>query len=144
MTPPQAFAERLPSWSKTFSEAYYGSGFDALVRVLMYIIEVVDGATLDHLKWVDREVDAPEGEVTMTLAEKLRQEGEQRGLEKGLKQGHDQGQRALLLKLLKTRFDGLTIVEESRVQKASRDELEKMAERILTARTLADVFNDDN
>lgn len=127
--------ERLPSWSRAFAEAYQGSGFEALVRVLMYIMEVVEGATLDHLEWVDREVDAPEGEVIMTLAEKLRQEGEQRGLEKG--------QQLLLLKLLKLRFGELTEETTSRVKASSLADLEAMAERVLTAKNLDEVFTND-
>jgi hypothetical protein len=136
--------ERLPSWSNAFIEAYQSSGYDALVRVLMDIIEVVEVDTLDHLEWVDEEVNAPEGKVIMTLAEKLRQEGEQRGLEKGLEQGREQGQRDLLLKQLQLRFGELNAESTLRVQEASVFELEAMVERVLTAQTLEEVLSKES
>ena len=152
-------AQRLPSWRHAFVEAFDASGFDALVRVLMYIIEVADDVKLGDLGWIDAAVETPDGEVLMTLAERLRQEGHERGLHQGLQQGLQQGreegreegqeeragrQRAMLLKLLKIRFGELEPHQDQRVRDASATELETMAERMLTAQTIDDILENES
>jgi hypothetical protein len=125
-------AARLPRWAETFRAVARSSGVDALVRVLMYIFECVEDASLDDLGWVDEAVAAPAGEVTMTLAEKLRQEGWQRG--------RQEGRQELLSKLLRLRFGQLPTSAERRVAEASPSDLEQMAERVLTAASLDEVL----
>lgn len=95
----------------------------------MYIFECVEDASLDDLRWVDEAVETPEGEVTMTLAEKLRQEGRQ------------EGRQELLMKLLRLRFGDLSPRVEARISGASPSDLERMAERVLTAASLDDVLD---
>lgn len=125
-------AQRLPLWSQTYVEVYKSSGFDALVRVLMYILEVDNEVKLENVEFVDDLIKAPEGKVVMTLAERLRQEGREEGLAKG--------QQRMLLKLLQLRFGEPSAETTSRVQAATVEELEAMAERVLTAQTLEEVL----
>jgi predicted transposase/invertase (TIGR01784 family) len=126
-------AARLPRWAETFHAVARSSGVDALVRVLMYIFECVENVSLDDLRWVDEAVEAPAGEVTMTLAERLRQEGWQKG--------RQEGRQELLLKQLRLRFGLLPPSAEHRVAEASPSDVEQMAERVLTATSLDEVLD---
>jgi hypothetical protein len=134
-------ASRLPRWAETFRDVARSSGVDALVRVLMYIFECVEDASLDDLRWVDGAAEGPAGEVTMTLAEKLRQEGWQKGQQEGWQKGRQEGQQVLLLKLLKLRFGLLPESVERRVAEARPSDLEQMAERVLDATSLDGVLD---
>jgi hypothetical protein len=68
----------------------------------------------------------------MTAAERLKAEG---GAE-----GRAEGKAQLLLKLLTLRFGTLPAEVSTRVSAANAEELERLAERLLLARTLDDVF----
>lgn len=61
-------------------------------------------------------------------------------VEKGLEEGKREGRAELLLRQLERRFGSLPADVMSRVRSASIGELEVWAERILDARSLADVF----
>lgn len=71
-------------------------------------------------------------EVVMTLAEQWRLEGEQRGIEKG--------EYLVVSKLLKLKFQSQASAYASRLEAASQTQLELIAERILTAQSIEDVF----
>ncbi len=66
--------------------------------------------------------------------------GFQLGLEQGIQQGI-QGEAALLKRLLKRRFGDLPGWVGERLERASREELETWAERVLEAKRLEDVFD---
>ncbi len=124
---------RLPKWADTFQAAVEGSGFDALIRVLMYVFECVEKVTLADLEWIDASVGTSKGKVAMTLAEKLRQEGR--------KEGRVQQQVKTLLRLLKLRFGQVPAQVAARVAEAKLGDLELMAERVLTAGSLDEVLD---
>ena len=128
--------QRLPQWVDTFRGAMEGSGVDALVRGLMHIFECVEDASLEDLRFIDDAVKVQDEELLMTLAEKLRQEGRR----EGRKEGRKEGQRKLLLKQLQLRFGDLPTRAEARVAKATPAQLEAMAEKVLTATSLDEVF----
>jgi flagellar biosynthesis/type III secretory pathway protein FliH len=69
---------------------------------------------------------------------KVLDEGRKEGIEKGRKEG----ERALVRKLLTLRFGELPADAEQRLEQASLAELERWAERVLTARNLAAVLAD--
>lgn len=52
------------------------------------------------------------------------------------------GERRLLRRLLTTRFGDLPVVFATRLDAATREELETWAERLLSANTLAEIFGD--
>ena len=82
----------------------------------------------------------------MSAAERLRQqgkaEGEAAGLAKGRVEGESRGRVATLLKLLTLKFGELPAVTQKRVQAASIEQLDQLAERVLSAETLREVFAD--
>jgi hypothetical protein len=77
-------------------------------------------------------------EIVMTLAEKLRQEG----WDKGRQGGRQEGQRQLLLKLLTLRFGHVQQDSASRISEAGDEDLERWAERVLTASSIDEVLDD--
>ncbi len=67
--------------------------------------------------------------------------GLKQGVRQGLKQGVRQGKAALLKRQLKGRFGDLPGWVDERLEKASLEELEIWAERVLFAKRLEDVFD---
>jgi hypothetical protein len=80
------------------------------------------------VRGLGREVE----ETALTAAERLRDEGRA--------EGRAEGQAQLLLKLLALRFGTLPPEVSTRVTAASAEELSRLAERVLQAPTLDDVF----
>jgi flagellar biosynthesis/type III secretory pathway protein FliH len=82
----------------------------------------------------------------MTAAEKLirrgRQEGHKEGRQEGHKEGRQEGQCDLLLKQMRLRFGTLPVRILARIRNADPAQLERWAERILTAPTLDAVLDD--
>jgi hypothetical protein len=64
--------------------------------------------------------------------------------DQGISQGISQGERAMLLRLLRARFGSVPTAMISRVEAADVATIERWGERILAARTLAEVFDDPN
>lgn len=94
-------------------------------------------------------------ELKMTLAERFdqwaqqyeqrgKQEGLQKGLQKGRQEGRQEGQQEgearLLLRLLTRRFGELPADTVTRIQRADLPQLEAWSDRVLDARSLAEVF----
>jgi predicted transposase YdaD len=141
--------EKLPRLSKLFrAVASSVNGREALILILMYILESHERVTPEGLRWLGNELDDPEQEVLMTAGERLRQEGweqglekgRQEGLEKGLDKGRREGQRRVLLKQLRLRFGQIPRKITARVAKAEAEQLELWAERILTASSIDEVL----
>ena len=82
----------------------------------------------------------PEKETFMTAAQEWMLEG----LEKGLQQGRQEGERAALestlTRLVRLRFREMPNHLNARIEAATKLELERWIERILTAETLDDLF----
>jgi flagellar biosynthesis/type III secretory pathway protein FliH len=72
-----------------------------------------------------------------TVAEWTRQ-----WLEEGRQEGRQQGEARLLLRQLERKFGTLSEAHRTRVQGADAEELLSWAERLLTARSLSEVFGD--
>lgn len=75
------------------------------------------------------------------LVQHERREGHAEGLRKGRKEGRKEEARALLVRLLTRRFGSLPGPASARVQRAGTATLERWAERVLTARSLDEVFD---
>ncbi len=103
---------------------------------------------LDREKTVERLGHYPETnnvrEVVMTLAEQWKQEGLEKGLEKGreegLEKGIEKGKINLISKQLLFKFKDDAQDWVGKLNQLSSEEQETIAERILTANTLEDVF----
>jgi hypothetical protein len=72
--------------------------------------------------------------------QELMKKGERKGRKKGLAEGLEKGQRDLLLRQLTVKFGPIDDRTRARVEAAGPQRLVKMAERLLTAERLADVF----
>jgi predicted transposase/invertase (TIGR01784 family) len=124
------------------------AGQETLAAVLCYVFEVADSEPepLRLQSFLARNVGSRATEVVMSTAEKLRQqgraEGEAAGLAKGEAAGLAKGRVETLLKQLTLKFGQLTATTRKRVESASIDELDRLAERILSAQTLREIFAD--
>jgi flagellar biosynthesis/type III secretory pathway protein FliH len=86
----------------------------------------------------------------MTIAEQLRKEGIQEGLKKGreeglkkgLKKGHEEGRLATLRSMLLFKFHTLGAKHEARLKAATPEAIDRYLQRLLTADSLAAVFDD--
>lgn len=65
---------------------------------------------------------------------------ERRSLEQGIQRGIVQGEASILRRQLKRRFQRLPAWVEERFAGASREELERWADRVISAESLEDVF----
>jgi hypothetical protein len=74
-------------------------------------------------------------ELAVTLAK-----GQAKGLKRGRKEGRKEGQVEILLELLRARFGRLSAAIRARVEAANPEQLSAWAKRVLTARTLDEVF----
>jgi predicted transposase YdaD len=72
----------------------------------------------------------------MTAAQQI----EQRGREEGREKGRTEGQATIVLHLLERRFGPLPTDAIERVQHAQPNELERFADRVLTASSLEEVL----
>jgi predicted transposase YdaD len=110
------------------------SGQDTLAAVLCYVFEVASPEPEpERLRaFLARQVGHNASEVAMSAAEKLRQAGKI--------EGRAEGRAAILLKQLSLKFGSVSAGTRKRVESASIDELDALAERILSAKTLPEVF----
>jgi len=79
-------------------------------------------------------------EAFMTLAEKWEQQGIEKGINQGINQGIDQGKINLVSKLLIIKFRDEAREWTGKLNQLSTEKLDLIAERILTANTLSQVF----
>ena len=68
------------------------------------------------------------------------EQGVARGIEQGIERGRLQGERALVLRLIRHRFGDPPDAYRQRLQSASQAELEELADRVLDATSLDDLF----
>jgi hypothetical protein len=80
-------------------------------------------------------------EVRPMLRETV-QEWTQQWLEEGRQQGRQEGEARLLKRQLEQKFGPLSAADQARVQQADAEELLAWGERLLTARTLPEVFGE--
>ena len=71
---------------------------------------------------------------------KLRSEGRKKGRKEGRREGRKEGERRLLLRQLRSRFGELPAAAVARIEAADIADIERWGERILGARTLAEVL----
>ena len=70
-------------------------------------------------------------------------EAEQKGRTAGLAEGEEKGKVETLRRQLRRRFNTLPSNVEGRIESANRGQLDEWLDRILDARTLADIFGHD-
>lgn len=80
----------------------------------------------------------------MTIAEYLHKKGRKEGLKEGRKKGLEQGRVATLRSLLIVKFQTLGAAYEARLQAATPEAIDRYLQRLLTADSLAAVFEDSS
>ncbi|MFP1679117.1 DUF4351 domain-containing protein [Alloalcanivorax sp. C16-2] len=68
------------------------------------------------------------------------EQGVAQGIEQGIERGRLEGERKLVLRLMQHRFGDLPAAYRLRLQSASQAELEDLADRVLDAASLDDLF----
>jgi hypothetical protein len=110
------------------------SGFDALTVLFHYLFRVVDPLYFDALHAKIRELGTHSEEISMTIAEYLE--------ERGRKRGREEGRIATLRSQLVFKFQTLDASSEARLQAATPEAIDRYLQRVLTADSLAAVFED--
>jgi predicted transposase YdaD len=92
------YRERLPgifALMRTLVEKE--TGMQYIETVIRYVLSTVENMGAEDLKTVVEQTLSPEkGELVMTLAERLRNEGKQQGIQQGIQQGLLEGIAALM------------------------------------------------
>lgn len=105
-------------------------------HLLGYIQHVAScGPTADELATIDGAL-AGEGSNMGAWMEQLIQEG----IERGIERGEASGAVRTLRRALQRRFGALSEVHEERLQQATLDEVDRLVERLFTARSLDELF----
>ncbi len=110
-------------------------GPDELRTVLGYLLQVNTEIDQEQLVSIMQKNFGPKAEdVAKTAGQRL--------IQQGLQQGLQQGQARLLLRQLHLRFGDISPEVTARVQAATTVVLDRLSERVITAKTLSDVFDD--
>jgi predicted transposase YdaD len=122
------------------------AGRDRFAVLITYMFQVIDPMHLDELHAKIRTLGPRSEEVAMTIAEQLHEQGRKKGredgLKKGLKKGRKEGRIAALRSLLVFKFQTLDADYEARLQAATPAAIDRYLHRLLTADSLAAVFED--
>lgn len=109
------------------------NGRKVLRRVMLYAAQCRQGLDVGELAKRAAKVAGPEaGEVVMSTAQEL--------VEQGLKRGVTQGARNLLVRQLRVSFGRVSRDVMKRLESASAEELELWGERVLKAASIDEVF----
>jgi predicted transposase/invertase (TIGR01784 family) len=132
--------DRLPGiiglWRDLISEE---SALASLMILLRYVARAGQGVTRDDLRRVLNTTLPTEEETLMsTIAEQWVQEGKEQGRAEGVVRGQAQ----LLLRLLEFRFGPVPDAYRERIDQADADTLLAWGERIVTAQSLGEVFDE--
>ena len=113
-----------------------GGGAAALQLLFRYLVQTKPPTDTDALHRVVADLGPEVKETIMTMEEWLIQKGEQRGEQKG----RVEGARQFLAKLLTLKFGALVEPALARIQAADEATLGRWAERVLSARSLEEVW----
>jgi hypothetical protein len=133
----RSLLENFDQWADALVEAWRAPfGGVALGQLVRYFHLVSDDLQLDEIRVKLRELDPAVEQVAMTIAEQMRREGAAEGLAKGLLAGRIE----LLAKQLVLKFGTLDAEHRRRLEGASAEQLDGYAERVLTAESIAAIF----
>ncbi|MHB8765041.1 MAG: Rpn family recombination-promoting nuclease/putative transposase [Deferrisomatales bacterium] len=141
-------AERLPAILGLLRDlAARRTGLEYLHTLLRYLVCAADTLTPDTLtQALAAALPATGGTDMPTIAEQWIEQGRQQGIEQGIERGIERGQvageAAVLVRLVERKFGGLPQPYRTRIGQADSATLLRWAERVLTAATAAEVFED--
>ena len=127
-------------------------GRDAMAKIASYALAVVEVSPHDLRAAFERLLQRPE-ETIMSTLERTYQKGLADGkaenrstlestYRKGRAEGHAEGRAETILRQLQKRFGALPVGTAERVRAGSAADVERWTDRVLDARSLADVFAD--
>jgi hypothetical protein len=112
-------------------------------RCLKYLDFIDIYAALDENERVLYTQRYPREAADMSgFAQRFIEQGIEKGIEQGIEQGVKQGEARMLMSLLRLRFGELPDTVQQRIESADADTLLHWSERVLTARTLAEVLGE--
>jgi hypothetical protein len=129
----QPFLDELGQWADLYHEVEQApDGLEAVARLMRYIrlVATVPDDVLE--KTISLRLGAGAKEAFVTSGQKL--------IQQGIEQGVARGERALLLRLLRLKFGPLPAAVTARVAAAPVEQVERWAERVLTADSVQDVM----
>ena len=123
------------------------AGASTLCAVLCYLTHV-SAIPRPRISAAAEALPEPEKETFMTAAQEWMLEGLEKGREEGLKQGLEKGRQegaraalaSMLLMQIRLRFRDVPSDVTARIEAATKPELERWIQRILTAETVDDLF----
>jgi hypothetical protein len=142
---PERLLDNFEAWCPVMIEAGQGrSGLDTLAVLIEYMFRVVDPVYWEKLRAKLCTLGIGAEETTMTIADMLhaqgRAKGRAEGRAKGRAEGIIEGRIATLRSLLLFKFQTLDAASEARLQAATPEAIERYLRRLLTADSLAAVF----
>ncbi|MBX3190911.1 MAG: Rpn family recombination-promoting nuclease/putative transposase [Labilithrix sp.] len=137
---------RLARWTDLVVDvATAPHGVEAVTAIMRYLLEVSAHVTRERVTSVLRlglKSTKKAEQVMATIGQQLIDQGFQQGIEMGAARGAIRGRRDLVLHLLRQRFGEVPAKTVARVDAANDAAvLDRWAERILRASTLAEVFD---
>ncbi|MGE5787122.1 MAG: Rpn family recombination-promoting nuclease/putative transposase [Myxococcales bacterium] len=130
--------EELECWAEEFKELLASpDGVRAICQLFSYLMRVAQNLERSTLERRVRQVIPETEELVMTLAEQLIQQGRAEGITQGLSR-----QRKLVRRQMELKFGSLTADALVRLESADECALERYAERVITATSLAEVLSD--
>jgi len=122
-------------WIKRWAKALGSEAGRRVFNVIInYFWDVRDDAEPDKMREVARAINPKLEAAMVSFGERLRQEGRE--------EGREEARRQMLLELLEVKFDAHNPETLSRIESASAEELKVWLRRIVTADSLAAVFDD--
>lgn len=115
-----AFGLRIAGWRRSYPKWFPGETFPEMHDLQ----EAYEMITNRFEEWKERQ----------------RLVGVEQGIERGIERGRLEGERALVLRLIQHRFGELPAALRLRLEGASQAELEHLADRVLDATSLDDLF----
>jgi len=127
--------------------SYYGCGQEAedfLRSLLTYLFSTTSRPEVDQVAAAMERIHAKGGEIAMTVAEKLREEGIEAGIEAGIEVGIDKGkvlgEQAALIHLLERKF-GLTQEQKAHILSTNDvTKIEAALDHVLAAQSVEEVL----
>ena len=109
------------------------AGLDRINVLILYMFQVIGPMHLEILRAKLRTLGSHTEELSMTIAEHFQEQGRQ--------EGRREGRIATLRSLLVFKFQSLGAADEARLQAASPEMIDRYLQRLLTADSLAAVFD---
>ncbi len=128
-------------WKNRLARHLYRAGHERQdVLELLRFIDWVLRLPPELEQRFDENLERFEAETKMRYVTRWERKGIEKGLQQGLERGMLQGEASLLKRLLKRRFQQLPPWVEQRLEVASREELERWADRVTEVEALEEVF----